>query len=248
MADPLPPEFLARLAAATAKRARTVIDHILKHGSISTEQLKDDYGYSHAPRAVRDVKEMGIPLERFAVVAKDGRTIAAYRFGNPNEMRAASTGRRAFPAKFKKALIEAYGNKCAICTAEFTTPQLQIDHRVPYHVGGDSAGDLQSADYILVCRQCNRIKSWSCEHCKNWLEVGDPKVCLGCYWASPEKFTHVAMQKIRRLDITWVGRETASFDSMAKLASSAGLSAAEFAKELIKRAAATPNPKPKKHP
>jgi hypothetical protein len=246
MADPLPPEFLARLAAITAKRAKTVIDHILKHGSISTEQLKDDYGYNHAPRAFRDVKEMGIPLERFSVIAKDGRTIAAYRFGNPRDLRTASTGRRAFPAKFKKTLIEAFGNKCAICTAEFTTPQLEIDHRVPYQVGGDRAGDLDTADYMLVCRQCNRIKSWSCEHCKNWLEIRDPKICLDCYWASPEKFTHVAMQDILRLDITWVGKETASFDSMAKLASGAGVSAAEFAKELIMQAAPKPKRKPRK--
>ena len=53
----LPKEFLDRLKAVTAKRAKTVIDHILKHGYITTEQLSDEYGYDHPPRAARDVRE-----------------------------------------------------------------------------------------------------------------------------------------------------------------------------------------------
>lgn len=236
MAANLPPEFLAKLAAITAKRAKTVIDHILAHGSISTEQLKDTYGYSHPPRAIRDVKELGIPLEKSSATGKDGRPMAVYSFADPSAVRDAThTGRRAFPAKFKKALTVAYGNKCAICAASFDTPQLQIDHRVPYQVGGDSPGELQTSEYMLVCRQCNRIKSWSCEHCENWLEQRDASVCAGCYWANPGSFRHVAMQDIRRLDATWVGTETATFDAMAKLANAAGLSPAEFAKQVIAR-------------
>jgi len=246
MVDPLPPEFLARLKAVTAKRAKTVIDHILKHGQITTAELRDVYGYSHPPRGPRDVKEQGIELDNTTMKGPDGRPMAVYKFADPSTARGSGhKGRRAFPTKFKKALIEAYGNKCAICAAEFATPQLQIDHRVPYQVGGDSPGALETADYMLVCRQCNRIKSWSCEHCKNWREMRDPKICLGCYWASPEKFKHVAMQNIRRLDITWVGRETANFDSMVRLASSAGMSAAEFAKAIIKEAIPKAMPKRK---
>ena len=50
MADKeLPPHFLARLNAVTAKRARTVIDHILAHGQVSTEELRELYGYEHGP-------------------------------------------------------------------------------------------------------------------------------------------------------------------------------------------------------
>lgn len=60
-------EFINKLKSVKAKRAKTVIDHILKHGAISTEELKDVYGYDHPPRAVRDVREQGIPsiLSRF---------------------------------------------------------------------------------------------------------------------------------------------------------------------------------------
>ena len=45
----LPPEFLDRLRAVTAKRPKTVIDHILEHGFITTEELSELYGYDHPP-------------------------------------------------------------------------------------------------------------------------------------------------------------------------------------------------------
>lgn len=48
-----PEDFIRRLKAVKGKRPRTVIEHILKHGQISTEELKSVYGYNHPPRAVR---------------------------------------------------------------------------------------------------------------------------------------------------------------------------------------------------
>lgn len=50
-----PEEFLKLLQAVTNKRARIVIDHILEHGFVTTEELKTKYGYDHPPRAARDV-------------------------------------------------------------------------------------------------------------------------------------------------------------------------------------------------
>ena len=80
MTEPaLPAEFLELLESVEAKRPRTVIDHILEHGYITTEDLKERYGYNHPPRAARDVRELGIPLETFRTTAADGRSIAAYR-------------------------------------------------------------------------------------------------------------------------------------------------------------------------
>ena len=58
-----PKEFIKLLQSVKAKRPKTVIDHILKHGQITTEELKDTYGYNHPPRAARDVREQGIPLK-----------------------------------------------------------------------------------------------------------------------------------------------------------------------------------------
>ena len=73
----LPSKFIKLCKLVIAKRPRTVIEHILKHGFITTEELKDKYGYNHPPRAVRDVKEHGIPIEMFRVQGGDGRKIAA---------------------------------------------------------------------------------------------------------------------------------------------------------------------------
>ena len=55
----LPKDFRKVLADVTNKRARFVIDTILSKGFCSTEDLKNA-GYEHAPRAARDVRELGI--------------------------------------------------------------------------------------------------------------------------------------------------------------------------------------------
>lgn len=44
-----PKEFLDLLQSVTAKRPKTVIQHILKHGHITSQELKDIYGYDHPP-------------------------------------------------------------------------------------------------------------------------------------------------------------------------------------------------------
>lgn len=55
------PELLELLKKVTGKRAKTVIEHILQYGQITTQELKNTYGYNHPPRAIRDVREKGIP-------------------------------------------------------------------------------------------------------------------------------------------------------------------------------------------
>jgi len=70
------------LASITNKRARVVIQHILKRGFITTEALEKKYGYNHPPRAARDVREAGIPLETFRARSSDGRSIY---WANPDE-------------------------------------------------------------------------------------------------------------------------------------------------------------------
>lgn len=139
MAKPqLPPEFIDRLKAITAKRPKTVIEHILKHGFVTTEELKNLYGYNHAPRAAMDVKDQGIPLEMYKVVNEQGRTIAAYRFADPSKVRVGFFGRRAFSKEFKREVIEIGGSRCNVC---LSTHDLQVDHRVPYAVAGDEGFD-----------------------------------------------------------------------------------------------------------
>jgi len=93
----LPKAFIEKCKKVRAKRPRTVIDHILKHGYLTTQELKDKYGYNHPPRAARDVREQGIPLETFRIEGSDGRKIGAYRFGDPAMARFSKLqGRTAF--------------------------------------------------------------------------------------------------------------------------------------------------------
>ena len=230
-------DFLARLKAITAKRPRTVIEHILKHGHITTEELKEKYGYAHAPRAARDVREQGIPLETFMVEGSDGRKIAAYRFGDPSAIRRGFIGGRlAFPKAFKTALVESSGNRCHVCFHEHEDRYLQIDHRIPYEVAGDVAFDKRdTASYMLLCGSCNRAKSWSCEHCRNWTDLKSPETCSTCYWASPESYSHIAMQDARRLEITWAGKETTDYENVRVLAQAAKEPMPEYVKKILRR-------------
>ncbi|MDQ6704147.1 MAG: helix-turn-helix domain-containing protein [Pseudomonadota bacterium] len=79
----LPKEFVELCKSVSAKRARTVIDHILEHGIITNEDLSERYGYDHPPRAIRDVREHGIPLITHRITSpKTGRQIGAYTFDN----------------------------------------------------------------------------------------------------------------------------------------------------------------------
>ena len=124
-----PADFIMLLKSVAAKRPKTVINHILEHGQITTEELKDIYGYNHPPRAIRDVREQGIPVKTFRVTGSDGRKIAAYKFGNPSEVRSTKlSGRTAFSSNLKDALIEKYGTRCNIYLEAFPVRELQIDH------------------------------------------------------------------------------------------------------------------------
>ncbi len=129
----LPAEFLEHLKRVTGRRSRIVVNHILEHGFITTDELEQIYGYMHPPRAVRDVREQGIPIETYRIKSSDGRNIAAYRFGNPSEVREGQSGRRiTFSRKFKQVLFDQQDGKCAICNGQFSTREFQIDHRIPY--------------------------------------------------------------------------------------------------------------------
>jgi hypothetical protein len=68
-----PKEFLDHIKSITNKRANIVINHIMKHGFITTEDLETTYRYNHPPRAARDVREAGIPLITFNVKSKGGK-------------------------------------------------------------------------------------------------------------------------------------------------------------------------------
>lgn len=235
----LTPEFLERLVAVRGKRSKIITSHILEHGFITTEEIETTYGYKHLPRAARDVREQGIPLETFYVESSEGRRIAAYRFDDPSTVRSGKLGGRvAFSKGFKQRLIETYAKRCSICLAEYEERYLQIDHCIPFEVSGDPENLEESTqEYMLLCGSCNRAKSWSCEHCENWRVHKSPDVCLECYWASPEAYEHVAMRDVRRLDLVWSEQEDVeTYDALRQRAEFSGDTMPDYVKSVLKRA------------
>ncbi len=224
------PRILAQAQKITAKRAKTVIDHIIKYGSISTEELKDKYGYDHPPRAARDVREQGIPLETIKVMGSNGRTIGAYIFGNPDNIQDNKLGGRViFSKSFKQTLIDKYGSRCAITLESYEAKYLQIDHRIPYEVAGETSGTERSPEhFMLLSASAQRQKSWECEHCSNLLKDRDLDICNTCYWAYPEDYTHVALRKEKRIDLIFQDQEVEHFERIKQQAEAEGLTLKEY--------------------
>jgi len=225
-----PKEFLEKLKSVTAKRAKTVIDHLLKYGSISTEDLKEIYGYDHPPRAVRDVREQGIPIETFHITGKNNRTIAAYRFGDPASIEAGKTGgRKVHSKKLKNSLVESQDSRCVICSTKYEASYLQMDHCIPFEIGGETDA------FMLLCGSCNRAKSWSCEHCPNVIGKKDVDLCKQCYWANPTEYSHVATQLFRQLNLTWKGKEVTAFKKIKLLAKQAQTQLPDYVKSVLEK-------------
>jgi len=227
--------LLALCRSVSAKRPRTVIDHILKYGIVTNEELKELYGYDHPPRAIRDVRENGVPLILHRVRSqKTGRTMGAYTFDDISKIRSGRLGgRKAFSKQFKQDLIDAYGARDAITGERLDPRYLQIDHRIPYEVAGDDNGQLDVKDFMLLDASSNRAKSWSCEQCENVLAKRQAAICGTCFWAFPERYQHIAEVQSRRVDIVWNGEEVAAFYRLREQAKASGIELADYIKRKL---------------
>lgn len=213
-----PQEFIDKLLSIKSKRPRTVIDHLLKVGFITTQELKDSYGYDHPPRAIRDVRELGIPITTFFVTGANGRKIAAYKFGDPAEISdslSKNLGRTVLSRTIKSALIEKFGPKCFIYLENMAERDLQIDHRVPYEISGE-IDESNIDNFMLLSPSANRAKSWTCEHCKNWSEK-NVDFCIKCFWAHPENYDHIAGKNVRIINLYFSGNEVEDYDKLIAL-------------------------------
>lgn len=234
-ADTLDEAMLALCRSVEAKRARTVIDHILKFGVITNEELSELYGYDHPPRAIRDVRENGIPLVTHSVISpKTGRRMGAYTFDDVSKIKAGRVGgRKAFSKQFKRELIAIYGSRDTITSETMNERYLQIDHRIPYEVAGDDIGPLDPRDFMLLDASSNRAKSWSCEHCDNFLNKHNPAICRICFWAFPEAYSHIAETASRRVELVWTGDEVAAFERLRGKAAAQGIELSAFIKRCL---------------
>ncbi|MDY3064131.1 MAG: HNH endonuclease [Bacteroidaceae bacterium] len=208
---------LRKLNSIKDKRPSIVIKHIIKHGFITTEELANDYGYEHAPRAARDVRERGVNLVTYRVKSSDGRNIAAYKFGEPvfiDNKVSKVAGRTALSSALKKALVDKYGAVCFVYLQPMEERLLQVDHRIPYEIGGEQEDKIDC--YMLLSPSANRAKSWTCEHCPNWVKK-DVTFCSSCFWTHPENYTHIAGKEERQIIITFTDNEIEDYNKLISL-------------------------------
>ena len=233
--DKIPQEILERIKNIKNKRAKIVVEHILKHGSITTQELLD-HGYKHAPRAARDVREEGIPLKTERVTSPAGERMARYLFDDFSKFEQGKIGGRKVFSKGLKARLYADNlEKCYVCSTKYEERYLQVDHRVPYEVAGDNGNlDENPKKFMLLCSSCNRSKSWSCEHCENWIQSKDTKVCETCYWCQPQNYQHVALKQQRRTELIWEGETSIKdHDMYYEIAKAKSQTLPEYIKEVM---------------
>lgn len=233
----LPQDFKEILDAVTNKRARFIIDKILEKGFCSTEDLRDG-GYEHAPRAARDVRELGIPLETFKIKDRNDKSIAAYKFGDWEEAKRLNQldktgGRTQFTEKLKNVLLERYGSKCHLYAEEYPARLLQPDHRIPYEIGGNPENMLDTDYFMLLSPSANRDKSWACEHCSNWIER-NVDMCRTCYYAFPENYQHIAGEQERKLNIIFRDNDIGLYDKLLERAQIENMTSQDFVKRIMK--------------
>lgn len=226
-------DYIKIVLPVCSSRAAYVINHILEHGYITSEDIRN-HGFVHGARAVGDVRDNGIPLITSNVKSSDNRTIAMYTFGSASQIKKHKFGGRVnFPARLKSQLIARDGLICSISKQALPEEELQIDHRVPYYISGDIHGERNPDDFMLLSKSMQRAKSWECEHCPNLLSMFDINICKTCYWASPDNYSHVAMRQQRTINITWVGNETFDFNALIDESIALGLDPQTMIKKII---------------
>jgi hypothetical protein len=99
-------DMTQHIAAVKNKRARFVLDAIVKRGIVTTEEI-NQAGYEHPPRAVRDARELGFPIFTTKVKSSNGRSIAAYVFLENARFGYDRRGRRILLKKERDAIIAA---------------------------------------------------------------------------------------------------------------------------------------------
>jgi len=205
-------------AQPMSKRAATARDIMLERGTVTTSELKD-LGYDHPPRVIGDLRDAGVTVitKRISI---SGKRIGQYTL--VDTIGSSERNRKQLPKKFREELYRRYSHHCAICGGEYSSRELQVDHRIPFRISGDPQ-NLVFEDFMPLCGSDNRAKSWTCEHCSNW-QMKNPNMCSSCYWASPDQYLHIAGREERRLVLAIQGDDVSMFDRIREAAEATGLS------------------------
>ena len=205
-----------------SRRAETALDILLERGTVTTAEL-NELGYDHPPRAIGDLKDAGVTIVR-TMVTVEGRRMAQYTLVDTTG--GSERVRRQLPKRFREQVFSEHAYRCAVCGGQFTSRELQLDHRIPFRIAGDP-DELAVEDFMPLCGSDNRGKSWTCEGCVNWTRK-DPDMCITCYWANPRSYRHIAGVEERRVIMAIRGEDVAIADRIGELAASEGATSGEW--------------------
>lgn len=220
-----------------SKRAREALEVMIGHGAVSTVELQTIYHLNHPPRALGDLKDAGISFEKKLVPDGNGKRMAQYHLtGTINTDADSEAPRKPIPKKVKEQLLKEDGPRCKACNGEFKPTVLQVDHRIPFRIGGDP-DQWSESTVMLLCPSDNRAKSWTCEHCFNW-EKRDPSICKTCYWSHPDgDYEHIAGEQQRRVAVIWQGPEVAVYDRFKAMMDGRNSTVEQIIKQLVENEA-----------
>jgi hypothetical protein len=214
-------KFGGRIKLLKNRRARVVTEFKVKNSSVNTD----------------DVQDTGLPIVTSETKDENNKDILSYKFAEEGKISfLREQDRKHFSKDFKDHLIEKHGSICCICLIKEESGHLQIGQRIPYGVLDEIQYKKEKEkNYFLLCGSCNRSKSLSCDTCKNYKEIKDPNVCKSCYWASPEKYNHIAMKKEGRIELVFTEELMETYNKIKSASETAKTNICKFVIELLKK-------------
>lgn len=237
-------EYVDEIYDKLYPRERAVVDAIKDHGYFIKYDLNGKgLDEAQGPRAIKDVEERGIPIERMSriKVPQSKRPIARYAFGDTNKIdENRRLGRQTYVYSLKNKMIAVFGPYCVFCGRKLDPSELQIDHKLPVKYFGElpvkERDDVNN--YQLVCKRCNKQKEKAIEYgcAKICFKSGNEEVIKSCYWYDPINYTHICMKPSRELQLVFNGEEQVEvFNNIASKAQKDGLSVQSEAIKLLRR-------------
>lgn len=151
-------------------RAKAAADLLMEKGVITKYDFEETHvPVSQAPRAIRDLKDHGIPIEtlRKISVPQAKTKVNRYTLGSIDNINTSMRyGRMYDPTGMKEKLAKLHGDVCVFCGKKLTAKDRELDHKLPVNIFGDLSPveRLNPDNYQLVCRGCNRLKREATSH------------------------------------------------------------------------------------
>ena len=182
LVEQCPVEYVdALLSPELSTRGKYVAQVILERGSVTCEIISKEY--QEYRRAIKDLRDVGVTL------SKPGQE---YYF-DPQSFVEAKESRNPLSTQEIQALLKKHP-RCTIC---HQGGHLQGDHRVPWDIVGNQRYKLEGIQaFMALCPSCNTKKRDVCKPCPKTMPCND------CYWAYPEKYTHIACLVMVRFELT----------------------------------------------